>query len=1387
MSESFRSIKCHQFLAGRFHEGYGRTELSRMEENGRRKLTFDYETRNLTGRNEFLYVGYQAYEIEPTHQQGKCPGVFCVTNATENGTQAARTYGLIPVSGNIQDALCILRNRPVMEFEQFAEYDYGREMLSWDETSWKDAPRKEYRLSEAATDRLGQFMAEYWSTMYGRESGSRDVVALHLDFHLNDDALEPATPEEQNREQFLEQVDFFANVVVPRYPEAVQSMISVCFGAPWTRRRIHPDAACIVTSEDDLKANSVYSFSITRSMGVYDVDIGKIDHVADKTDNTGEAIAKMLIGQRSIPALYQNMTDFFRNINDSEILRVYEVLDLIMGIEIQKDRWEELPADKREKEIKNTATANKKKYELLFKTLRTKCGCSEQDAFSILLPLLEQLLSMMQSIDEGTEFQNVFSAEDIRFFAGCRRCLENMDDIQTADREKLNKLLVDNYIAWSDQAFPSNIGKSTKQEDPVLPERMFYQLSSSALTENEQIGQETIKQIRDYYQEHYKLDQTDEVAKSFIELVIEKDSKLHEINEEYIQEWEKWLVECGLGKDLAGKLAILFPLYLKAFDENSTISSEYVADFYDEIQRKLSDEMDEKITTLRDNAERFLLTHFDEWSEGQFRLLRDQTISAERFCPIATKWLADITSEQTEEPEKNEQTLRVIEHIQEYLQDARDIQPMQDIPPLAKLIFQWIKDHFEVDKKQYEKQENWLNDCRVHEKKTVLKLLLQLASSLTDSEEKMDDADVEFVGEHMDAVLKYQQEWTDPETFQLTKEITRKESDYLLEHFVEWRKSVNNSSMSQRGKNEKLVSMVSEWQSQRMMDTGLSSEELTEVYNSLTSIRKEDGSKLDLEPLHLHIAYTQLREHTEACRKNPNKDTVQELAGCFQKIAGREDDQYEDYRQQAQILLSQEFLMWSEADFMAGDREPDSCLIPIAEGWLNMQGGSRGADIPSEKIREIEDKLVDKAALRSQEGKELLAGIHQRCFEQMRIESRNQGKTDQADADWWDRLAEYYESEDEDQRLAVVKILDEACGRKNQQAKRIMMEILRQRNNAVPEDVSRNSRWNDIRKERLNEAVLSMLSRFGIPEDLVERKLAVIWEEDYEEDYTTRWQELQTGGDYEGILKAYLSKLYTESGEPVAFLQKLWNSSDEEYENSNGTAKVEKAFVGDTLKSFYSDLWKNGARDERNELDAFTQKVQNNLPLGLEATDAGKARDFLEAYQSEQPLSLKDISQRIRELSQHPQWISWINWDEMETNNSCISRSVRERRNDFSTNGIGLRLIHDMVTQHESTPGAYWGKTVLDITKAGSFSELAKVQVCTAEGGRALNALSWLCNAAAEIDNAGSTTMQDLKKCLSSEAPGLISDLNNETKRTKLWANWREIFPANLVRFIEME
>ena len=56
-----RIIKCHQFLSGRFHEGYGRNEFSREEVAGRKKQTINYEMINLEGRNNFCYDGYQAY------------------------------------------------------------------------------------------------------------------------------------------------------------------------------------------------------------------------------------------------------------------------------------------------------------------------------------------------------------------------------------------------------------------------------------------------------------------------------------------------------------------------------------------------------------------------------------------------------------------------------------------------------------------------------------------------------------------------------------------------------------------------------------------------------------------------------------------------------------------------------------------------------------------------------------------------------------------------------------------------------------------------------------------------------------------------------------------------------------------------------------------------------------------------------------------------------------------------------------------------------------------------------------------------------------------------------------------------------------------------------
>ena len=255
------TFRSHQFLAGRFHEGYGRTEISRADEQGRRKQTIDYDAINLDGRNSFFYDGYRAYEIEPTHADWKCPGVFCITNGIENGSQAARTYGLIPETGDIEDALRILREKPELSFSEFSDFDNGKKELTWHEGAWQSLPRKEYVFEGESEKRLRQFLTVYWNIMSGRmmEPENHDVVALHLSLRL---------PEEMKGEEFQELVDFFSQQVVFHFPAAVQAMTSVAFGVPWAQRRMHPAAACIVTtSEKDLNANPVYSFDISYSGG----------------------------------------------------------------------------------------------------------------------------------------------------------------------------------------------------------------------------------------------------------------------------------------------------------------------------------------------------------------------------------------------------------------------------------------------------------------------------------------------------------------------------------------------------------------------------------------------------------------------------------------------------------------------------------------------------------------------------------------------------------------------------------------------------------------------------------------------------------------------------------------------------------------------------------------------------------------------------------------------------------------------------------------------------------------------------------------------------------------------------------------------------------------
>ena len=1389
-----KTIRCHQFLGGRFHEGYGRTEVSKTTENGRKKNTFDYETINLTGRNSFFRTGYQAYEIVPTHVEEKCPGVFCISNGVENGSQATRTYGLVPASGDIRDAFCILRERPFMPLEQFTEYDTGVKELTWHEGQYPDLPEKKYVFTDQARERLGRFLTAYWNTLSVRmmEPDSRDTIALHVSLDLP----EAKEPEETSSVLcFQELVDFFYHTVIASYPKPVQAMTRVAFHVPWAQRKIHPAAACIVTSDqEDLHANPIYGFILSRSGDSYYVDVSKVFHPSGLSEDADEEIASVLIGDKSFSQIYQNLEAYYQQqpVKDHVILRSYDVISLLTLLDAWNEKWEGLPEQKKPAEAKKYATRYKRRYEILYKTLLKNCQIAPVDAYMILLPLLDYLLETMGSIDAGTEFQNAFAPEEISFFACCRKLSEKAGerDQNSHRKEKLNKLLVDNYAEWSKQGYPCTMGKDSQEEDNTVPMDLFILISTSAFSEKTE--KETLQKAREYFREHYRLNEEEGKQKDFIAQLIRQERAYYTFDEEYILEWEKWLSECGIKKEKIHQLPFLGKLYQEALrcgeGAEEAISPAYASAFKAEMMAMETEETAEGTERIRDElkeaASDYLVEHFEQWSRSDFRSPpRNLPAKKEIFLPATVKWLNNLPVDELEESD-TQKLANTIGKIQEYCQNGKIT--TDELCQVAAPIYDWQSQHLRIDVSFYENQEKWLHDeCKLRDEKRICSLLLPLAEKLTSDEENMTEAGVLFIGKHRDAIEEAMDGMTEEEKRRAAR-IQDREFNFLLEHFVEWREAREEAGIGGREKSESLVRMVAKWQNENLSQTDLSSAQLKSILGSLSNIRTGDQSKLDLEPLKRQISLAEMKELTESCKKEVSPEKIRELAELYQESKKQHEGQDLDQIQDAYEMLCRHFTEWSEVNFQAGDAEPDESFFQVAQGWLEISGGGRADTLGSSGLKTIEDRLAGLRIARTEQGKSLLAQVRQLRFDTMNREAR---KPEQVDSNelWWDQLAEYYDLEgkeeiretEEENRARVCMLLNEAGSRGNLYAKQKITEILKQRNNEIPEEASRNSTWAEIQRERLDEAYQQMLSRFSSPEDLGELVLAGVWKSDYEEQYSAQWSELKQKAGQEEAIKERFLQIYQDASieDRLDLLQRFWNVSQEELtEPTNGLQSLEKKCVAGILKQDYDELWKNLSTENREILDQLILKVNEKQPLDLKNTMAVKAKAFIDAYQRTELMSVAEISGMLTEVARYPEWRGWIRMEDYEKNSSAMVRAVINQ--DKSVQGIGYRLLHDMAKSGETSGVTYWRGTALDVMGIHDVKEAAQVHVLSEDGGRILNAIAWLAHAAKEL---GTMTQKDLKQWLIKEMPDALEEIQNEGKRRNAWGriqqNFQEGYP----------
>ena len=1368
-----KKIKCHQYLGGRFHEGYGRAEISKAEAEGRLKQTIDYETMNLEGRNTFIQDQYCAYEVVPTHVDWKNPGVFCVTNNTENGSQAARTYGIIPESGQVTDAFNLLLNKPQLSLEDFSAYDFGGKQLTWIEAECEDVElSSHYKLTEKAKQKLGQFIAAFWEAMSIRMNDPDTEERLPL-------CIKVIQTDGESVDPFRHLVDFFACEIVSRFPKAVQPMTSVSFGVPWTKRNAHKGVVCYVQSDDkELRMNQVFSFTLNAS--TKEVDISDNTHAAE--DSMQEVAAVLLQGREAYPEVYRRLEDHF---GDHPIVKSFDVFDLLVDAEQWKRNLMSLDRNSRAGKVRKFISENKKQYyDSLYYTLIKNCKCSAEDAFHILFPMLQNILEVMGDIEPGTEFQSGFDKDDIPFFAACRKQLAQSGDYAEEIAGKLDQMLIRSFESWGEQNFNSSFLKKQIEDQGAFPQETFRYIAEEALKSGNVKSKEVVDKIREYIRQNYKLNYSSEQDREFISILMNYEDS-SKVADETIVSWEKWLTDCSetdIRKDIGPYATILLQWLEKS--GQSDLGDRKIAGLRESLSNK--NEIDPEVVK---RADRLLTEHYCTWSKTGFTVdPGDRPIGKAAFYPIALGWLKRICNDPEAKPDR--QNEEAIDAIQQY---CRDYPQENDVCQIAEEIFQYLCRTREITKDLYDLQREWLQDgCRVNEKRAFV-LLLILADKMFAENESMGKAGVDTVGDHMDDLARYNKD-RKYETTVDTDALMKRETEFLLSNFAQWRQIENEKDFRSNLDTDILRDMAEQWQKDGLYESNLGYIELQSIYDSLISVRSKEGKKLDLSVLEKHMIRIQLREAVAKANKEKNytsKD-LQEIAAIRQRYIKSGHDEDDEDLASADRILIQNFYSWSEAGFQAGEDEPDSSFVDLTRVWIDSINPSK---TPFKELDEIAEKLSEIPCIIKAKDKTLLEDLRKKSFDSMKAQSKDADLIDK-DEEWLDRLMTYYSDEDteeaSDQRRDICKKLSEAYKRGKEKtdspifekAKKYIILVLEKNQYLIPEEARREEAWIEVRRGQINGALEQMLARFPAIRELSEEKLETVWNEDYAGEYSVKWSELHAPNqsDFDAVISGYLDRIYSEAAEEdkVGILKDLWEMSSESGRNTKGIAGAERKFTTGRLDSDYNTIWINSGTNVRKELDALYDQMsqQNEMMDTAKRSEARKASQFSEAYIRE-TLKEEETKLLLRQVTEFPGWMKYLHVNELNDQDSAIGRA--NSSHDLSPQGIGMRLIHDLI-MNQSDDRSYWDSVFQSLTPGNlPMNQLRKMNPWTAENSRILNAISYLSNALSELGDGGEKAAADLKKRLSSEAPDFLSKLCDGQLATKLWPEWDKLIPENKI------
>ena len=766
MSE--KKVRCHQFIGGRFHSGYGAGLTSRVQANGRQ--TIDYSAIHLEGRNDFVRDDYSAFEVVPTHEEKRCPGVFHVTNRVTAGTRMSRTYAVIPETGSIEDALSLLGQFPSIGEDEVSAYDEGKQTLTWRESQLPEsyAPQERFALADdAARGELADFLAVYWSALFYEDR------TVELCFDLRDPSLWRghgtwARPEEisaEERGRLL--IDLYKTQISDRLPRAVRAMASFSLGVVWQKRTVHKAVRCLIVTEDDKNAAPAFCFSLRRDAeGTVILSAGE---VRGKVDDAERRLGGYLIrGEEGAPELYRAIEEVLRGKGkpESPILQGYDVYDAFVDLASRRSQAEqaENAGDKARRSLALAKLAMTKLYQKLYKLLRKADGdaLTQAEAVRALLPLLRLIVDMVPlDSAEGADW----CAQEHAFFAAtlCERLALAVPGDETGKHEEI---LTRAFDAWCGDGAAMSIGGEAVLGE--FPRDRFLSMVSGAVQSSAAVWEKASRYIAEHYVPLERPDAAPEEKAQTERLVASVGRGMTERDEE---ELRAWLKEVGI-EDPRRRLELLQPLLLRLLgDRDEPLSPRPAATIRAEIPEAAT-EADGPARQVAAACDALLTERFAAWSEQGFAVGEDrETYPKALFLPLMTAWL-DARTADSKDP--REETEPVVERIRQQLTGyAPGIVPEEPEP-----IVRWYSEKGMPTEATYRDLEAWAEELRLKERERFALLLPVAAAMLSRGDIEPRPA--------FAAMVRAGQRTYELEEREEDRAVCRAAEDLLTERFTEW-------------------------------------------------------------------------------------------------------------------------------------------------------------------------------------------------------------------------------------------------------------------------------------------------------------------------------------------------------------------------------------------------------------------------------------------------------------------------------------------------------------------------------------------------------------------------------------------------------------------------